>query len=80
MMPAWGRERNQGSLADNFRGKGTFQKRLDHEKEQCREGKLHKEKHAGGRLPGVCDLEFALSNGKSLKVSKQGCDMVRSWF
>lgn len=58
----------------------TSQKHLDHEEGQCSERQLHKGKHAGGRRPGACDLEFALGNGKSLKVSEQGCDMVRSWF
>lgn len=37
-------------------------------------GKLHEQKHAGGRVPGgrvpgVCGLELTLGHGKSLKAA-----------
>lgn len=79
-MPAWGKDRHRGSFAGTFEDQGTFHKHLDHQEGQSREGKLHKQKHAGGQLLGMCELEFVLGNGKSLKVSKQGCDIIRSWF
>lgn len=79
-MPVQGRDGNLDRLADNFREEGTFQKHLGHQEGQSRKGKLHKQKHAGGQVHGMCDLEFALGSGKSLKASKQGCNMVRYWF
>lgn len=79
-QPGVGMGTEAALLTTSERKGQTSQKHLHHEVEQFREGKLLKGKHAGGQVRGVCDLEFALGSGKSLKVSEQGCDKVRSWF